>query len=191
MYLQLVVKNQNIVKKFINNFKETYNKYFERKPYLIKNGDYWSVTVGFLKPYFPHQVVKTNNLILLSVELDIDMLIAKEMKRRVKKNLTDNEGDYLVERYLTQEGKKNKDILKKVSLLVVQFINDVSQMCNSENVIYLGSALKSLDLQKKICKVCGKEFIGSGKRIYCSEACKQKAKRQRKNNRTKEERRKP
>ena len=133
MYLQLVVKNQNVVKKFINNFYEAYSRYFEEKPYLIKKGDRWSVTVGFLKPYFPHQLVKTNGLTLLSVELDVGMLIAEEMKRRVKENLTDNEGGYLVECYLIQEGKKNKDVLKKVSLLVAQFINDISKMCNSEN----------------------------------------------------------
>jgi hypothetical protein len=134
MYLQLVVKNQNVVKKFLGNFYEAYSRYFEGKPYLIKKGDRWSVTVGFLKPYFPNQLVKTNGLTLLSVELDVGMLIAEEMKRRVKENLTDNEGGYLVECYLIQEGKKNKDVLKKVSLLVAQFINDISKMCNSENV---------------------------------------------------------
>jgi hypothetical protein len=39
-----------------------------------------------------------------------------------------------------------------------------------------GSNLKALDKKEKVCQICGKEFIGSGKAKFCSNACRQKNK---------------
>ena len=37
-------------------------------------------------------------------------------------------------------------------------------------------ALKALDKKEKICEWCKKEFVGSGKAKFCSNACRQKNK---------------
>ena len=39
-----------------------------------------------------------------------------------------------------------------------------------------GRALKALDKKEKVCDICKKEFIGSGKAKFCSNACRQKNK---------------
>lgn len=39
-----------------------------------------------------------------------------------------------------------------------------------------GRALKALDKKEKVCQICGKEFIGSNKAKFCSNACRQKNK---------------
>ena len=48
----------------------------------------------------------------------------------------------------------------------------------------LGKLLKEQDKAEKICQVCGKKFKGSKKRKYCSNACRLKAYRQRKKQKT-------
>ncbi len=43
-----------------------------------------------------------------------------------------------------------------------------------------GRELAAMRKKKKLVCMCGKEFTGIGRAKYCSEACKQKAKRERK-----------
>ena len=181
MYLEMVIRNQNIVKEFVENFYKAFEKYFEGKDYLVKKGDKWSVVVGFCQPYFPHQRVKRHELTHLTVSLDIGLLMEMQMREQGDyDSLKDRAGGCLVSRYLEQEGRKDKELLKKVSKHVISFINDISLMCNGEEVIFIGSALKEFDVTEKTCPVCGRKFIGSNKRKYCSNACRAKAHRSRK-----------
>lgn len=41
---------------------------------------------------------------------------------------------------------------------------------------YGGRELKMMDKKEKICEICGKDFIGSNKAKFCSNACRQKNK---------------
>ena len=179
MYLEMVVRNQNVVKEFVENFYRAFEKYFEGKDYLVKKGDRWSVVVGFCQPYFPHQTIKRHDLTHLTVRLDISLLIEMQVREQGTFNNLKGRVD-LVSRYLEQEGKKNKELLKRVSKQVISFVNDISLMCNGEEVIFVGSALKEFDVAEKTCPVCGRRFVGSNKRKYCSNACRAKAYRSRK-----------
>ena len=181
MYLEMVVRNQNVVKEFVEDFYKAFEKYFEGKDYLVKKGDRWSVSVGFCQPYFPHQTIKRHDLTHLTVRLDISLLIEMQMRKQGEfNNLRDRVGGCLVSRYLEQEGKKDKELLKRVSKQVISFVNDISLMCNGEEVIFIGSALKEFDVTEKTCPICGRKFVGSNKRKYCSDACRSKAYRMRK-----------
>jgi len=67
----------------------------------------------------------------LVITLHQDVLASCLAKAR-SKELKDNEGGYLVSRYMTQEGFKDKEIKAKIEKLTKRFLNDVLSMQGNE-----------------------------------------------------------
>ncbi|MGC8979504.1 hypothetical protein [Caldisericum sp.] len=168
--IKLIVMNQQVVNEFKKDFHLAYKKYFENKSYVVQNGRDWSVIVGFCIPY----IYKTDTITgwhYLTIELDISLLITYyQSQKKSMQGLKDNRGE-------------DKYIQKMVSADVIAFINDVMQMSGHDFEISASHALKGFDrLQIKRCQICNREFYGLAKSKYCSNACRCKAKRQKKQN---------
>ncbi len=137
--VSMVVYQEAVKDEFLNNFYEAYDKYFKDKPYLFKKGDRWSVWVGFTQAMYPHQPITfaetrpdTERLDVV-ITLEQDLLLSMLAEKKSKKEMTDNEGGYLVERYFAQEGAKDETI-KQVAELTKQFVNDVLAIQNNNFV---------------------------------------------------------
>ena len=137
--VSMVVYQKAVKDEFLNNFYEAYDKYFKDKPYLFKKGDRWSVWVGFTQAMYPHQPITfaetrpdTERLNVV-ITLEQDLLLSMLAEKKSKKEMTDNEGGYLVERYFAQEGAKDETI-KQVAELTKQFVNDVLAIQNNNFV---------------------------------------------------------
>ncbi len=137
--VSMVVYQKAVKDEFLNNFYEAYDKYFKDKPYLFKKGDRWSVWVGFTQDMYPHQPITfaetrpdTERLNVV-ITLEQDLLLSMLAEKKSKKEMTDNEGGYLVERYFAQEGAKDETI-KQVAELTKQFVNDVLAIQNNNFV---------------------------------------------------------
>lgn len=137
--VSMVVYQKTVKDEFLNNFYEAYDKYFKDKPYLFKKGDRWSVWVGFTQAMYPHQPITfaetrpdTERLNVV-ITLEQDLLLSMLAEKKSKKEMTDNEGGYFVERYFAQEGAKDETI-KQVAELTKQFVNDVLAIQNNNFV---------------------------------------------------------
>lgn len=137
--ISMIITNKAVKDEFLNNFYEAYDKYFKDKPYLFKKGDRWSVWVGFTQAMYPHQPITfaetrpdTERLNVV-ITLEQDLLLSMLAEKKSKKEMTDNEGGYLVERYFAQEGAKDETI-KQVAELTKQFVNDVLAIQNNNFV---------------------------------------------------------
>jgi hypothetical protein len=135
----MVVYQKAVKDEFLNNFYEAYDKYFKDKPYLFKKGDRWSVWVGFTQAMYPHQPITfaetrpDTEMLNVVITLEQDLLLSMLAEKKSKKEMTDNEGGYLVERYFAQEGAKDETI-KQVAELTKQFVNDVLAIQNNNFV---------------------------------------------------------
>jgi len=137
--VSMVVYQKAVKDEFLNNFYEAYDKYFKDKPYLFKKGDRWSVWVGFTQAMYPHQPITfaetrpDTEMLNVVITLEQDLLLSMLAEKKSKKEMTDNEGGYLVERYFAQEGAKDETI-KQVAELTKQFVNDVLAIQNNNFV---------------------------------------------------------
>ena len=137
--VSMVVYQKAVKDEFLTDFYKAYDKYFKDKPYLFKKGDRWSVWVGFTQAMYPHQPITfaetrpdTERLNVV-ITLEQDLLFSMLAEKKSKKEMTDNEGGYLVERYFAQEGAKDETI-KSVAELTKQFVNDVLAIQNNNFV---------------------------------------------------------
>ena len=135
--ISMIITNKAVKDEFLADFYKAYDKYFKSKPYMFY-GDHkqWSVSVGFAQKMFPHQPVTFSNAkgdvdkLDLVITLHQDVLASCLYKAR-SKELKDNEG-YLVSRYMTQEGFKDKEIKAKIKKLSKRFLNDVLTIQGNE-----------------------------------------------------------
>lgn len=182
MQINMIIENQSVVNEFLKDYKSSYDKYFEGKQYLIKDGDYWSVVVGYCVPSFPPSKVVKPCCHHLSVSLYVWLLFAHHQKQKIDtKYVVNNRGELLIVHSWLKDAIRNSTVKGKVLSDILAFINDIFKMSHPEYDLNMSPSLllKSFDKYRvKTCEICGKEFYGLAKSKYCSNACRCKAKRQ-------------